>query len=33
LPAVEAVHNFVPQYRRIAEAEANWIKEQKQVEQ
>ncbi|MEK4230949.1 tRNA (adenosine(37)-N6)-threonylcarbamoyltransferase complex dimerization subunit type 1 TsaB [Solibacillus sp. FSL H8-0538] len=29
LPAVEAVHNFVPQYRRIAEAEANWIKEQK----
>lgn len=33
LPAVEAVHHFVPQYRRIAEAEANWIKEQKQVEQ
>ncbi|MEK4626954.1 MAG: tRNA (adenosine(37)-N6)-threonylcarbamoyltransferase complex dimerization subunit type 1 TsaB [Solibacillus sp.] len=29
LPAVEAVHTFVPQYRRIAEAEANWIKEQK----
>lgn len=31
LPTVEDVHNFVPQYRRIAEAEANWIKEQKQV--
>lgn len=31
LPAVEDVHHFVPQYRRIAEAEANWIKEQKQV--
>lgn len=29
LPTIEAVHNFVPQYRRIAEAEANWIKEQK----
>ena len=29
LPAVEATHHFVPQYRRIAEAEANWIKEQK----
>lgn len=29
LPAVDAVHAFVPQYRRIAEAEANWIKEQK----
>ena len=25
----DAVHNFVPQYRRLAEAEANWIKEQK----
>lgn len=29
LPAIEATHHFVPQYRRIAEAEANWIKEQK----
>lgn len=29
LPSVEAVHAFVPQYRRIAEAEANWIKEHK----
>lgn len=29
LPAIEEVHAFVPQYRRIAEAEANWIKEQK----
>ncbi|REB10949.1 tRNA (adenosine(37)-N6)-threonylcarbamoyltransferase complex dimerization subunit type 1 TsaB [Sporosarcina sp. BI001-red] len=25
------VHQFVPKYRRIPEAEANWIKEQKQV--
>lgn len=31
LPSIEAVHHFVPQYRRIAEAEANWIKEQKKV--
>lgn len=31
LPAVEDVHHFVPQYRRMAEAEANWMKEQKQV--
>lgn len=29
LSDIEAVHTFVPQYRRIAEAEANWIKEQK----
>ena len=29
LPSIEAVHNFVPEYHRIAEAEANWIKEQK----
>jgi tRNA threonylcarbamoyladenosine biosynthesis protein TsaB len=29
LPDVAATHHFVPQYRRIAEAEANWIKEQK----
>ena len=29
LPTVEAVHTFVPQYHRIAQAEANWIKEQK----
>ena len=30
LPSPEDVHNFTPQYRRIAEAEANWIKEQKE---
>ena len=29
LPSIEATHHFVPQYRRLAEAEANWIKEQK----
>lgn len=29
LPAVESVHQFVPTYKRIAEAEANWIKDQK----
>ncbi|MEK3763816.1 MULTISPECIES: tRNA (adenosine(37)-N6)-threonylcarbamoyltransferase complex dimerization subunit type 1 TsaB [unclassified Solibacillus] len=29
LPNIESTHTFVPQYRRIAEAEANWIKEQK----
>lgn len=33
LPSVEATHHFVPQYKRIAEAEANWIKEQKGKEQ
>lgn len=33
LPAIEAVHSFVPQYRRIAEAEANWIKDQKKEQQ
>ena len=33
LPSIEVVHNFVPQYRRIAEAEANWIKEQKKEQQ
>lgn len=33
LPTIEAVHTFVPQYRRIAEAEANWIKEQKKEQQ
>lgn len=33
LPSVESVHSFVPQYRRIAEAEANWIKEQKKVQE
>ena len=32
LPSIEATHHFVPTYKRIAEAEANWIKEQKQVE-
>ena len=30
LPSIEATHHFVPQYKRIAEAEANWIKEQKE---
>jgi tRNA threonylcarbamoyladenosine biosynthesis protein TsaB len=30
LPEVDATHNFTPQYRRIAEAEANWIKDQKE---
>ncbi|WP_155593745.1 tRNA (adenosine(37)-N6)-threonylcarbamoyltransferase complex dimerization subunit type 1 TsaB [Lysinibacillus cavernae] len=30
LPNVEATHYFVPQYKRIAEAEANWLKEQKE---
>ncbi|MEG0260921.1 MAG: tRNA (adenosine(37)-N6)-threonylcarbamoyltransferase complex dimerization subunit type 1 TsaB [Lysinibacillus sp.] len=30
LPSIEATHQFVPQYRRIAEAEANWLKEQKE---
>lgn len=29
IPSIEATHTFVPQYRRIAEAEANWLKEQK----
>lgn len=29
LPSVEDTHHFTPQYRRIAEAEANWLKEQK----
>lgn len=33
LPSVEATHHFVPQYRKIAEAEQNWMNEQKQVEQ
>lgn len=32
LPRVEAIHHFVPQYKRIAEAEANWLKEQKEKE-
>lgn len=30
LPSIEAVHHFTPQYKRIAEAEANWLKEQKE---
>ncbi|RHW32371.1 tRNA (adenosine(37)-N6)-threonylcarbamoyltransferase complex dimerization subunit type 1 TsaB [Lysinibacillus yapensis] len=29
LPSVEAVHHFVPQYHRLAQAEAEWVKEQK----
>lgn len=33
LPPVEATHHFVPQYRKIAEAEQNWMNEQKQVGQ
>ena len=28
----ENVHHFVPQYRRLAEAEANWMKEQQRTE-
>lgn len=30
LPSLDAVHHFIPQYKRIAEAEANWLKEQKE---
>lgn len=30
LPSVDTIHHFVPQYKRIAEAEANWLKEQKE---
>ncbi|MFJ7954639.1 tRNA (adenosine(37)-N6)-threonylcarbamoyltransferase complex dimerization subunit type 1 TsaB [Lysinibacillus sp. NPDC096418] len=30
LPNIEVTHHFVPQYKRIAEAEANWLKEQKE---
>ena len=33
LPPVKDTHHFVPQYRKIAEAEQNWINEQKQVGQ
>jgi tRNA threonylcarbamoyladenosine biosynthesis protein TsaB len=29
LPSVEEIHGFVPQYHRLAQAEAEWIKEQK----
>lgn len=29
LPSIEDTHHFTPQYHRIAEAEANWLKEQK----
>lgn len=32
MSSVEETHHFVPTYKRIAEAEANWIKEQKQVD-
>lgn len=28
LPTIEAVHQLVPVYKRITEAEANWLKEQ-----
>ena len=30
LASLEDTHHFTPQYRRIAEAEANWIKEQRE---
>ncbi|MEC1180819.1 tRNA (adenosine(37)-N6)-threonylcarbamoyltransferase complex dimerization subunit type 1 TsaB [Metasolibacillus meyeri] len=30
LPSIDATHAFVPQYRRIAEAEANWLQAQKE---
>lgn len=30
LPSIEATHHFVPQYKRLAEAEANWLQEQKE---
>ncbi len=30
LPTVDAIHHFIPQYKRIAEAEANWLREQKE---
>ncbi|MFJ7738564.1 tRNA (adenosine(37)-N6)-threonylcarbamoyltransferase complex dimerization subunit type 1 TsaB [Lysinibacillus sp. NPDC097287] len=30
LPSIETTHHFVPQYKRIAEAEANWLQEQKE---
>lgn len=33
LPSPEDVHQFVPTYKRIAEAEANWIKDQKAKKQ
>lgn len=29
LPSLDATHAFVPKYCRLAEAEANWLKEQK----
>lgn len=29
LPSIEEVHHFVPQYHRLAQAEANWIQDQK----
>lgn len=29
LPSIEAAHTFVPKYCRLAEAEANWLKEKK----
>lgn len=29
LPSIDATHAFVPKYCRLAEAEANWLKEQK----
>lgn len=31
LPSIEETHHFVPDYKRITEAETNWLAEQKQV--
>jgi tRNA threonylcarbamoyladenosine biosynthesis protein TsaB len=31
LPSIEETHHFVPKYKRIAEAEANWNAEQQKV--
>ncbi|RUL51795.1 tRNA (adenosine(37)-N6)-threonylcarbamoyltransferase complex dimerization subunit type 1 TsaB [Lysinibacillus antri] len=33
MPTIEDVHTFVPKYHRIAQAEAEWIKEQKKGNQ
>ena len=29
LPTIEQTHSFVPKYHRLAQAEAEWLKEQK----
>ena len=31
LPSIEETHHFVPEYKRITEAETNWRAEQQQV--